>query len=166
MSSNQPNRLGVPTLMTSLGGTAWRNTTCLLLALAISACDQSSPSAGAAGGSDNTLGNDSDSAVSSASDNVASEAISEATQEKARVQLVSVAPQEGAEAVKTTSRVVEAADLSAFPGLSEFASVWGPAIASMAPTIAAQDHTGQPQTLASLAGERGLLLVFSRSADW
>jgi len=55
---------------------------------------------------------------------------------------------------------------AALPELSEFAQVWGPPLASDAPVIAAADHTGTPQTLGSLSGERGLLLVFSRSADW
>jgi|GEM_PF-2641511 len=47
-----------------------------------------------------------------------------------------------------------------------FASAWGPATGSQIPKLAASDHTGQPQTLASLSGDKGLLLVFSRSADW
>ena len=47
-----------------------------------------------------------------------------------------------------------------------FASAWGPATGSQIPKLAASDHTGQPQTLDSLSGDKGLLLVFSRSADW
>ncbi len=47
-----------------------------------------------------------------------------------------------------------------------FASAWGPATGSQIPALAASDHAGQPQTLSSLSGDKGLLLVFSRSADW
>ena len=47
-----------------------------------------------------------------------------------------------------------------------FASAWGPATGSQIPKLAASDHAGQPQTLDSLSGDKGLLLVFSRSADW
>ena len=47
-----------------------------------------------------------------------------------------------------------------------FADAWGPSTGSQIPQLAAPDHTGQPQTLDSLSGDKGLLLVFSRSADW
>lgn len=43
---------------------------------------------------------------------------------------------------------------------------WGPAIHSTAPSISAPDQHGQIQTLKTLAGRNGLLLVFVRSADW
>ena len=43
---------------------------------------------------------------------------------------------------------------------------WGPAIGSVAPVIDAPDHSGAPRTLENLRGEHGLLLLFSRSADW
>jgi hypothetical protein len=47
-----------------------------------------------------------------------------------------------------------------------YASAWGPQVGTQIPRLAATDHTGQAQTLDSLRGENGLLLVFSRSADW
>lgn len=42
----------------------------------------------------------------------------------------------------------------------------GPAIGEKVPYFALTDQHGQTQTLDSLAGPNGLLLVFSRSADW
>lgn len=48
----------------------------------------------------------------------------------------------------------------------DFASAWGPAVGSNIPMLAANDHTGTAQSLGSLSGDKGLLLVFSRSADW
>ena len=53
----------------------------------------------------------------------------------------------------------------AIPG-SDYATAWGPGVGSSIPMLAANDQTGAAQDLASLAGEKGLLLVFSRSADW
>ena len=37
---------------------------------------------------------------------------------------------------------------------------------AQAPDFSAPDQTGQPRTLKSLAGPKGLVLVFFRSADW
>lgn len=48
----------------------------------------------------------------------------------------------------------------------DFAQSWGPPVGSVAPAIEAQDQDGTLRDLASLRGERGLLLVLSRSADW
>ena len=42
----------------------------------------------------------------------------------------------------------------------------GPAVGATAPAIEAEDQDGQVRDLASLSGERGVLLVLSRSADW
>ncbi len=64
-----------------------------------------------------------------------------------------------------TSSVAKPAVSSPSPG-ADFASAWGPAVGSTIPMLAANDQTGTPQSLASLAGDKGLLLVFSRSADW
>ncbi len=46
--------------------------------------------------------------------------------------------------------------------------VWAPtlAVGSPLPPIDAVDQNGERQTLASLAGEKGLVLVLSRSFDW
>ncbi|MDE0038042.1 MAG: hypothetical protein OXU77_10875 [Gammaproteobacteria bacterium] len=47
-----------------------------------------------------------------------------------------------------------------------FVDSWGPAVGSTAPAIEAEDQDGTVRDLASLCGERGVLLVLSRSADW
>ena len=48
----------------------------------------------------------------------------------------------------------------------EYASTWGPPVDAPMPMLEAPDHTGELRTLADLAGEQGLLLFLSRSADW
>jgi hypothetical protein len=42
----------------------------------------------------------------------------------------------------------------------------GPAIGSAIPAFEAPDQNGHGQTLSSVAGSKGALLVFYRSADW
>lgn len=42
----------------------------------------------------------------------------------------------------------------------------GPAVGETIPAFEAVDQTGKTQTLASLTGSKGLMLVFFRSADW
>jgi hypothetical protein len=42
----------------------------------------------------------------------------------------------------------------------------GPAVGSRVPDFALPDQNGKLRTLADLAGPNGLLLVFTRSADW
>ncbi len=42
----------------------------------------------------------------------------------------------------------------------------GPAIGDSIPAFEANDQQGRKQTLASLTGPKGLMLVFFRSADW
>jgi len=42
----------------------------------------------------------------------------------------------------------------------------GPAVGSVVPAFEVADLNGKPQTLATLTGPKGLLLVFFRSADW
>ena len=49
---------------------------------------------------------------------------------------------------------------------SEYANKWGPEVGSSSPDLAAPDHRGATQSLSTLAGENGLLLVFNRSVDW
>ncbi|HBN15655.1 MAG: hypothetical protein CMQ46_07035 [Gammaproteobacteria bacterium] len=46
--------------------------------------------------------------------------------------------------------------------------VWAPdfPVGSEIPAISAQDQTGEVRTLADLIGEKGLVLVLSRSFDW
>ena len=43
---------------------------------------------------------------------------------------------------------------------------WGPALGTPLPMLDAPDQQGQRRQFADLAGERGLLLFFSRSTDW
>ena len=42
----------------------------------------------------------------------------------------------------------------------------GPQIGDVVPSFSLPDQTGAARDLASLAGPNGLMLVFSRSADW
>jgi len=42
----------------------------------------------------------------------------------------------------------------------------GPDVGETVPTFEASDHLGRTQTLSSLQGKNGLLLIFSRSVDW
>ena len=50
--------------------------------------------------------------------------------------------------------------------LGDYGDDWGPEVGSQLPNLAAYDHEGMRRTLEDLAGERGLLLLLSRSADW
>jgi peroxiredoxin len=42
----------------------------------------------------------------------------------------------------------------------------GPAAGSPLPDFSAPDQAGRPQTLKSIMGPKGAMLVFYRSADW
>jgi hypothetical protein len=42
----------------------------------------------------------------------------------------------------------------------------GPAVGATIPPFEAVDQNGNQQTLASLSGPKGAMLVFFRSADW
>jgi hypothetical protein len=42
----------------------------------------------------------------------------------------------------------------------------GPQVGTAVPPVSGADQFGTPQSLASLSGPKGLMLVFSRSADW
>jgi hypothetical protein len=42
----------------------------------------------------------------------------------------------------------------------------GPQMGEPVPDFRLLDHTGQPQTLQSIMGRGGAMLVFVRSADW
>lgn len=48
----------------------------------------------------------------------------------------------------------------------DYPEAWGPAVETSAPLLSADDQDGERQTLDTLAGPKGLLLVFSRSVDW
>ncbi|HVC89404.1 MAG TPA: peroxiredoxin family protein [Acidobacteriaceae bacterium] len=47
-----------------------------------------------------------------------------------------------------------------------FTKIPGLTVGDKIPSISAKDQTGTPQTFDTLKGKRGLLLLFSRSADW
>ncbi|MEE4298848.1 MAG: hypothetical protein V2J24_05340 [Pseudomonadales bacterium] len=49
---------------------------------------------------------------------------------------------------------------------SEYAAAWGPSVGTMAPLLAATDQDGLQQSLDTLKGPNGLLVVFNRSVDW
>ena len=49
---------------------------------------------------------------------------------------------------------------------SDYASKWGPEEGSSSPILDAPDHAGTTQSLSTLAGGNGLLLIFNRSVDW
>ena len=61
--------------------------------------------------------------------------------------------------------VVIAACASAFAG-ADYVEDWGPAIGSQFPAFELADSSGELRDLDSLATPSGLLLFFSRSADW
>ncbi|MBL0158714.1 MAG: redoxin domain-containing protein [Bryobacterales bacterium] len=42
----------------------------------------------------------------------------------------------------------------------------GPAVGQPIPAFSATDQAGRTRTLADLAGKKGLVLLFVRSADW
>jgi len=42
----------------------------------------------------------------------------------------------------------------------------GPQVGTAVPPFAGVDQFGKPRTLASIAGPKGAMLVFFRSADW
>jgi hypothetical protein len=42
----------------------------------------------------------------------------------------------------------------------------GPAVGETVPAFSASDQTGRTQTLQSIMGAKGAMLVFFRSADW
>lgn len=45
-------------------------------------------------------------------------------------------------------------------------STVGPQLGAVVPPISGIDQFGRTQSLATLSGPKGLMLVFSRSADW
>ena len=49
---------------------------------------------------------------------------------------------------------------------SEYARAWGPSVGIKAPLLSANDQQGKPQTMQTLMGTHGLLVVFNRSVDW
>lgn len=62
--------------------------------------------------------------------------------------------------------VAVALAIAAMTGQAAYQDDWGPAVGATLPPVAAADQTGVQRDLASLAGERGLLVFFVRSANW
>ena len=48
---------------------------------------------------------------------------------------------------------------------AEYADSWGPNLGAQI-SLDAPDQSGQPRSVADLSGEKGLLIVLLRSADW
>ena len=69
----------------------------------------------------------------------------------------------------TAKRLGLACTLLALTGVAfadDYAQSWGPPVGTTAPAIAAEDQDGVTRNIDSLVGERGVLFVLSRSADW
>ena len=132
----------------------------LLLVLAVSACEQGASSEVAAKlDSAQSAAENLASSAAGAVEGVADSAVDTVTE-------AASATPSAASAQSAVSEAVAQPAAANVPALTEFAAVWGPELASAAPAINAIDQNGASQSLATLAGERGLLLVFSRSADW
>jgi len=56
--------------------------------------------------------------------------------------------------------------LAVIPLLASAAVTTGPQVGSRVPEFQAVDTEGRAQTLKSVMGPKGVLLVFFRSADW
>lgn len=48
----------------------------------------------------------------------------------------------------------------------DYSAGWGPQLGATMPVLEASDQSGTARSLSNLAGEQGLLLFMSRSADW
>jgi len=67
----------------------------------------------------------------------------------------------------TISGPVQDLEFRALPATPpSFAERYGPSVGAKAPPIAALDQSGKPRDFASLAGPKGLWILFTRSADW
>ena len=49
---------------------------------------------------------------------------------------------------------------------SDYGDAWGPAVGAQIPTGEFVSHRGETRTLSDLMGDRGLLILFNRSANW
>ena len=65
-------------------------------------------------------------------------------------------------------RIVAVAALGALAvaGHAAYQDDWGPPVGARLATLDLPDQTGARQDLAGLAGDRGLLVFFVRSAEW
>ncbi len=71
-----------------------------------------------------------------------------------------------ASAGEATADEESSVDEEASADASGYEANWGPAIGTTIPELDIRDSQGVSRDLASLTGERGLLLVVSRSAVW
>ena len=62
--------------------------------------------------------------------------------------------------------VATAAGVAQQPAPAVDTSKLGPQVGATVPPFSGVDQFGTPQSLTSLSGPKGLMLVFSRSADW
>ena len=49
---------------------------------------------------------------------------------------------------------------------SDYAEEWGPAAGTPIPAGSFTSHNGETRTLLDLTGDKGLLILFNRSANW
>ena len=49
---------------------------------------------------------------------------------------------------------------------SDYSDGWGPAIGAHIPAGSFVSHDGETRTFLGLAGDKGLLILFNRSANW
>ncbi len=76
----------------------------------------------------------------------------------------------GSRRLRRSGSLLVAAALAAVTQLTladaDYAAAWGPSVGTKAPLLAAADQDGTQQSLATLIGAKGLLVVFNRSVDW
>lgn len=68
--------------------------------------------------------------------------------------------------MRVLAGMVAAVALSVATAASAQTHNFGPGVGATIPAISAPDETGATRTLASLAGERGTVLLITRAADW
>jgi hypothetical protein len=61
---------------------------------------------------------------------------------------------------------IDPAEFQKFVDLQNLDAQTGPAIGTKVPDFTLDDQNGQRRTLPDLMGPKGMLLVFTRSADW
>ena len=49
---------------------------------------------------------------------------------------------------------------------SDYSDAWGPAVGTQIPASEFASHGKETRTFSDLMGERGLLILFNRSANW
>ena len=72
----------------------------------------------------------------------------------------------GASQPFVTAPQAQQTPLTPLPSATPDVTRLGPQVGQTVPGFRLSDQTGQPRTLRSLMGAKGLMLVFSRSSDW